>query len=107
MSKKEDIQHDCEHCHSRYKSIFCQIAPDEVKIINENKWCQSLEKGQQLFAEGAYPHGLFCVNTGKIKIHQIKAEVIYNDEISSLNTLKSVIPFFIYHIQNFLKKSSD
>ena len=37
MSKKEDIQHDCEHCHSRYKSIFCQIAPDEVKIINENK----------------------------------------------------------------------
>ena len=52
MSKKEDIQNDCEHCHSRYKSIFCQIAPDEVKIINENKWCQSLEKGQQLFAEG-------------------------------------------------------
>ena len=42
----------------------------------------------------------------KIKIHQIKAVVIYNDEISSLNTLKSVIPFFIYHIQNFLKKTS-
>ena len=74
MSKKEDIQHDCEHCHARYKSIFCQIAPDEVKIINENKWCQSLEKGQQLFAEGAYPHGLFCVNTGKIKIHQMGDE---------------------------------
>ena len=72
MAKKEEIQHDCEHCHARYKSIFCQIAPDEVKIINENKWCQSLEKGQQLFAEGAYPHGIFCVNTGKIKIHQME-----------------------------------
>jgi CRP-like cAMP-binding protein len=74
MAKKEEIQHDCEHCHSRHKSIFCQIAPDEVKIINENKWCQSLEKGQQLFAEGAYPHGIFCVNTGKIKIHQMGEE---------------------------------
>jgi dolichol-phosphate mannosyltransferase len=50
---------------------------------------------------------IFRVSRKKIKIHQIKAEVIYNDEISSLNTLKSVIPFFIYHIQNFLKKSSD
>ena len=35
MAKKEEIDRDCEHCNSRYKSIFCQIAPDEVKIINE------------------------------------------------------------------------
>ncbi|MEN9369751.1 MAG: hypothetical protein RI952_616 [Bacteroidota bacterium] len=74
MAKKEEIQHDCEHCKSRYKSIFCQIAPEELQIINENKWCQTLEKGQQLFAEGAYPHGLFCVNSGKIKIHQMGEE---------------------------------
>ena len=47
---------------------------------------------------------IFRVSRKKIKIHQIKAEVIYNDQISSLNALKSIIPFFIYHTQNLFKK---
>lgn len=47
---------------------------------------------------------IFRVSRKKIKIHQIKAEVIYNDQISSLNALKSIKPFFIYHTQNLLKK---
>ena len=50
---------------------------------------------------------IFRVSKQKIKIHQIKTEVIYKNEISSLNALKSVIPFFIYHTHNFFKKTSD
>ena len=47
---------------------------------------------------------IFRVSQKKIKIHQINSEVIYNDETSSLNTLNSIIPFTIYHIQNFISK---
>ena len=41
----------------------------------------------------------------KIKIHQINSEVIYDNENSSLSALGSIIPFLIYHIQNFFYKN--
>lgn len=47
---------------------------------------------------------IFRLSQHKIKIHQIKSEVIYKDEISSLNTLNSVIPFLFYHFQNLLNR---
>lgn len=40
-----------------------------------------------------------------IKIYQINSEVVYKDETSSLSTLKSVIPFLFYHIQNLFYKN--
>tara|TARA_A100001011_G_scaffold392506_1_gene480247 strand:- start:6 stop:725 length:720 start_codon:yes stop_codon:yes gene_type:complete len=47
---------------------------------------------------------IFKVAQKKIKIHQINSEVIYNNEISSLNALKSIVPFAQYHIKNFFFK---
>ena len=40
----------------------------------------------------------------KIKLHQIKSEVIYSDEESSLSAIKSIIPFLFYHFQNIIYK---
>lgn len=74
MAKKEDLHIDCEHCSARFKSIFCHLNHDELQLVNQNKWCQTVKKGQQIFSEGAYPHGIFCVNNGKIKIHQMGTE---------------------------------
>ena len=48
---------------------------------------------------------IFRVCKKKIKISQINSEVIYADENSSLNTLGSIVPFLIYHIQNFFYKA--
>ena len=48
---------------------------------------------------------IFRLSLKKIKIHQINSEVIYSDETSSLSVLKSIIPFLIYHIQNFFYKN--
>ena len=48
---------------------------------------------------------IFRIYLKKIKIYQINSEVIYNDETSSLNTLRSIIPFLIYHFQNFFYKN--
>ena len=47
---------------------------------------------------------IFRVCQSNIKIIQIKSEVIYDNENSSLNELRSVIPFLFYHIQNFFYK---
>lgn len=74
MSKKEDLHLDCEHCSARFGSVFCHLTHDDLQLVNQNKWCQTVHKGQQIFSEGAYPHGIFCVNHGKIKIHQMGNE---------------------------------
>jgi CRP-like cAMP-binding protein len=74
MSKKEDLHVDCEHCSTRFHSVFCHLTKEDLHLVNENKWCQSVHKGQQIFTEGAYPHGIFCINHGKIKVHQMGNE---------------------------------
>ena len=74
MIRKEDLQLDCAHCSARFGSVFCHLTKDDLQLVNQNKWCQTVQKGQQIFAEGAYPHGIFCVNNGKIKIHQMGTE---------------------------------
>ncbi len=74
IAKNENLHIDCEHCQVRFKSLFCQLNKDELETVNSNKWCTTLSKGQQLFKEGAYPLGLFCVNKGKLKLHQMGDE---------------------------------
>lgn len=61
---------DCEHCESRYKSIFCDLKGEQLATLNESKGCNIFKKGQTIFSEGFFPQGLFCVNSGKIKISQ-------------------------------------
>ena len=47
---------------------------------------------------------IFHLSVKKIKIYQINSEVIYDDEISSMSAIKSIIHFLVYHFQNILKK---
>ena len=61
---------DCEHCEARYKSIFCDLKGEHIAAINEHKGCNIYKKGQTIFSEGFFPQGLFCVNSGKIKLSQ-------------------------------------
>jgi CRP-like cAMP-binding protein len=63
-------QPECHQCQARFKSVFCDLNEQEVSVINDNKGCNTYKKGQIIFYEGSFPHGLFCVNSGKIKIAQ-------------------------------------
>ena len=47
---------------------------------------------------------IFNICKKKIKIQQVNSEVIYDNETSSLNILKSILPFLFYHFQNIFKK---
>ena len=44
---------------------------------------------------------IFRLSKAKIKIHQVKSEVIYSDELSSLSAFRSILPFLFFHVQNF------
>lgn len=61
---------DCEHCESRYKSIFCDLKGEHLDTINEHKSCNIYKKGQTIFSEGFFPQGLYCLNSGKVKVAQ-------------------------------------
>jgi CRP/FNR family transcriptional regulator len=41
---------------------------DQVAELNQNKSCSVYKKGQIIFNENAVPNGLYCVNSGKIKL---------------------------------------
>lgn len=62
---------DCHHCDSRFKSVFCDLASEELEALNNHKSCSQIKKGQVIFNEGFHPHGIYCVNSGKIKVSQM------------------------------------
>ncbi len=70
-SKKGHAHADCMDCHSRYRSVFCELTPEELEEVNSYKRSTVYKKGQVIFKQGFYPHGLYCINTGKTKLYQM------------------------------------
>lgn len=68
MSDKEQIK--CSTCKSRLDSIFNNLSKDEISKLEEIKTCHTYKKGESIFNAGSYPRGLYCVNSGKLKITQ-------------------------------------
>lgn len=71
---KEVASPDCKHCNARFKSIFCRLSDDEVIVLNSKKECGQYKKGDTIFSEGTSAHGIYCMNSGKVKITQIGEE---------------------------------
>jgi len=68
MSEEKGI--GCQLCNARQKSIFGELGSGGVKELDQAKRCMTFKKGQIIFEEDSYPHGLYCVNNGKIKLFQ-------------------------------------
>lgn len=58
----------CTTCNARVHSVFSVVDAEHVHELNEHKSCNTYKKGQVIFAENGLPLGLFCVNSGKIKL---------------------------------------
>lgn len=67
---KKPIQFDtgCAHCNVRMHSVFNVLEGDQLNEMTMHKSCSTYKKGQYVFAENGLPAGLFCINSGKIKI---------------------------------------
>jgi CRP/FNR family transcriptional regulator len=62
---------DCQFCEARFKSVFCELNKDEVSELSEHKACTTYKKGQDIFKQDSYPHGIYCINAGKVKLFQL------------------------------------
>ncbi|HPI55273.1 MAG TPA: Crp/Fnr family transcriptional regulator [Chitinophagaceae bacterium] len=62
---------DCNHCAKRFTNVFCNSNYDSMVEINTEKVCTPYKKGETIFKEGTRPHGIFCVNYGKIKLSKM------------------------------------
>ena len=69
MKPKNNI--DCEHCEVRGKGIFCEIERLALTQVSDRKVTNVYKKGHTIFFQGNPPFGLYCVNSGKIKVSKI------------------------------------
>ncbi|GEP95040.1 Crp/Fnr family transcriptional regulator [Chitinophaga cymbidii] len=58
----------CRYCGKYLSDIFSVSAPEHAEAIAHVKQCNLYKKGQVIFQEGAHPYGIYCINTGKVKL---------------------------------------
>lgn len=58
----------CSNCLSRKDSLFGSFSESQVEDLNHHKACAYYKKNQPLFLEGNLPRGVFCLNSGKVKV---------------------------------------
>ena len=63
-----DPDHLCQSCAQMNTSVFCKAKIEYLNQINSQKVCNTFKKGQTIFNEGSYPFGVFCINSGKVKL---------------------------------------
>lgn len=68
MSEKSHKHVSCENCKTRENSLFKSFCEGEVGSLNEAKSCNHYKKNQPLFLEGSSPRGVYCMNSGKVKV---------------------------------------
>lgn len=76
MTQNINNPDSCENCinNKNRKSIFCCLEKDELKTLSSVKRNMLFKKGQIIFSEGNQPHGIFCIHSGKVKIHKLGDE---------------------------------
>jgi CRP-like cAMP-binding protein len=68
MAYSQQNYPQCKHCADRYSNVFCKAKCDSMEAIEQEKICTSYKKGEAIFKEGARPFGIYCLNSGKIKL---------------------------------------
>ena len=68
MKNNGSIETGCLHCNVRLSSVFNVLDEDQTQELCAHKSCAVYKKGQYVFTENGLPNGLFCINSGKIKL---------------------------------------
>lgn len=70
QTKKIEVP-KCEECSNLQGSIFCMLGRQELEQLGATKSYNLYKKGQVIFYEGNQPQGVYCINSGKVKIHKL------------------------------------
>jgi CRP/FNR family transcriptional regulator, polysaccharide utilization system transcription regulator len=62
---------DCQQCSHHLTSVLCSAKDENLTEVNNYKVCNFYRKGQVIFNEGSYPFGVYCINSGKIKLSHL------------------------------------
>ena len=65
---------NCKDCKRHCTSVFSDLDDKLLKYINQDKDSLLFKKGQYIFTEGARSRGLYCIRSGKVKIHKFGLE---------------------------------
>lgn len=68
MKTKRHFEVSCQFCTARLTSVFRVLENEQVLEMNSQKSCASYKKGQYIFSENGMPLGIFCINSGKVKL---------------------------------------
>jgi CRP/FNR family transcriptional regulator, polysaccharide utilization system transcription regulator len=71
QTNKQTEVSSCDKCESSHDSIFCVLSNMELATLSASKTHISYRKGQLIFYEGNHPQGLYCISSGKVKIHKL------------------------------------
>ena len=61
----------CTDCEYKGNSFFCDLSNNELDSISLEKSHILFKKGQIIFYEGNHPLGIYCIYSGKAKIHKL------------------------------------
>jgi len=59
---------ECLTCGSKKNSVFCVLENLAIKKLSHEKISNTYKRGQALFFQGNPPFGLYCLNSGKVKV---------------------------------------
>ena len=63
---------NCENCESLKKSVFCSLKNSPLSDASSNKVMNFYKKGQTLYFQGNPAFGIYCINSGKIKVSKME-----------------------------------
>ncbi len=62
---------DCITCGVRKNSLFRELSAENLQVLNQMKVTIPYRKRQVIFCEGNTPFGLYCVNSGMVKVYKL------------------------------------
>jgi len=62
------------NCESRDRGIFCNMHLLQLEDLSRNKISNTYKKGSAIFFQGNPPFGLYCINSGKVKLYQVGSD---------------------------------
>ncbi|CAG0985215.1 MAG: Crp/Fnr family transcriptional regulator [Bacteroidetes bacterium] len=74
MISKKISPPNCDTCDNKDSIILCSMNKSELAEFSKTKSFNVYKKGQIIFYEGNQPHGLFCIKSGKVKVHKMGGE---------------------------------
>ena len=65
---RRPVEKDFQECDVTHQSLFSCLSAEELQLFDAHKSCLFFKKGQHIFNEGNFPLGIYCVDSGKVKL---------------------------------------